>query len=137
MTPFTRFLAFEAVGWAVAAALLVWGVEAELFGEGVAWALFVVWVVKDFALYPLTKAAYEHDSVTHGSADLIGAEVVVEDALDPEGYVRAGNERWRAELAPGCAGPLEAGASARVSELRGITLVVEPASMDTDTTIQS
>ena len=128
MTPFARFLAFEAVGWLLVAALLTWFVRAEwvpLWGAALA---FVLWVAKDFALYPLTRRAYEHGH-THGSAELLGAEVHVETLLEPEasgGWVRAGHERWQAQLVEGCDVAIEPGAMARVCALRGITLIVEP-----------
>ena len=59
MTPFARFLAFEAIGWLVAGALLVWLVGADIVPAWAGALLFAVWVAKDFALYPLTKRAYE------------------------------------------------------------------------------
>ena len=124
MTPFTRFLAFEAVGWAVVGALLVWLVEIEVFPLWLGVVVFVAWVAKDFALYPMTRKAYEHGP-THGSADLLGSDVQVETTISPDGYVTAGHERWRAQLAPGCDGPLQPGETARVCALDGITLIVE------------
>lgn len=126
MTPFTRFLAFEALGWALAAAVLAWAVGEAYFSARVAVLLFVAWVVKDFALYPMTKKAYEHGP-THGAAELIGSEVRVVEAVAPEGYVQAGRERWRARLTSSTAAPLAEGARARVAALDGVKLVVEPA----------
>ena len=130
MTPFTRFLAFEMVGWLVAVLVLWIAVDQEFLTVGWAIGLFAVWVVKDFALYPLTKRAYEHGP-THGAHELIGSEVVVEQALEPEGYVRAGNERWRARVvetdAESSGAGLQVGALARVVALEGISLVVEAA----------
>ena len=124
MTVFAKFLAFEAVGWVLAAALLYWLVSAEIMQAWMGGVLFGAWVVKDLVLFPLTRKAYEHGP-THGSADLLGAEVRVETLLAPEGYVSAGHERWMARLAPD-SGPLEPGDLARVCALEGITLVVEP-----------
>jgi len=125
MTPFARFLAFEAVGWVAAAVVLAALVRTEYVSLGWACVLFALWAAKDFALYPLTKSAYE-DGHAHGAAGLLGREVRVETALEPEGWVRAGAERWRAELAAGCDERVEAGARVRVSALKGLTLVVEP-----------
>lgn len=125
MTPFARFLAFEAVGWVAAAALLFWLQRAGHVSLGWAGVLFAIWVAKDFALYPLTRRAYE-DGHAHGASELLGKAVRVETTLDPEGWVRAGSERWRAVLAAGHGGPVEAGAHVRVSGLKGLALVVEP-----------
>jgi len=127
MTPLTRFLAFEVIDWAVVGALLAWLVEIEVVPLWLAAVVFTAWVAKDFALYPVTRKAYEHGP-THGSADLLGTDVPVETTLSPDGYVAAGNERWRAQPAPGCGEALQAGETARVCALEGITLIVEPRS---------
>jgi membrane-bound ClpP family serine protease len=80
-------------------------------------------VLKDIALYPLVRRAYERRS--GGGADaLLGALATARDRLDPEGYVRVGHELWRARLREGVA---ERGASLRVLAVRGLTLVVEVA----------
>jgi membrane protein implicated in regulation of membrane protease activity len=125
MIPFARFLAFEAIGWLIAGALLTWLARAEYVPVWVAVLLFVVWVVKDFALYPLTRRAYE-DGHTHGSAELLGSEVRIESELSPDGYVQAGGERWLARVAAGGPASMRAGERARVCALDGLTLIVEP-----------
>lgn len=125
MSVFWRFVAFEAIGWAVGAVVLYLALRFELVSPVLGWTIYGLFVGKDFVLFPLTKRAYE-PGPTHGSADLIGSEVRVDATLDPEGYVVAGTERWRARLQRRAAAPLEAGAPARVTALEGITLVVEP-----------
>ena len=128
MGVFARFLGFQVIGWCVVASVLYAGVAwLEIVSGSFAWLLFALFVAKDFALYPLTRRAYEHGPA-HGAADLIGSEVRVLEVLDPqrEGYVVAGGERWRARLAPGWGVSLEPGRRARVRALDGITLVVEP-----------
>jgi len=125
VTPFTRFLAFEAIGWALGAAVLVWLEREAFISTGLAWLLFGALVVKDLVLYPLTRKAYEHGPA-HGAAELLGADVRAETVLSPEGWVRAGSERWRARLVGDGGESLPAGALARVRELRGLTLIVEP-----------
>jgi len=125
MSIFWRFVAFEAIGWAVAAVVLYGAVRFELASVSLALVLFFLWVGKDFVLFPLTKRAYEHGP-THGASEVIGSEVRVDTTLDPDGYVVAGNERWRARLAAGVDAPMHAGDAARVCQLDGITLVVEP-----------
>jgi membrane protein implicated in regulation of membrane protease activity len=83
-----------------------------------------LWVVKDAALFPLLRIAYEPRS-GGGAAALVGARGTALDPLAPEGYVRIASELWRAELAAGCA-PLAPGARVRVRSVHGLTLVVEP-----------
>ena len=124
MSVFARFVAFEAIGWIAAAAVLTWAVGSELIPEWGGWTLFGLWVAKDFVLFPLTRRAYEH-GIPHGGGDLIGAEAVVELALDPEGWVRAGHERWRARLAATASAPIDVGERVRIRALDGLTLVVE------------
>jgi membrane-bound serine protease (ClpP class) len=125
MKPFVRFLGFEAVGWVVGGLVLGWLAQQAYLSAWLAWVLFGALVLKDLALYPLTRKAYEHGT-PHGAAHLIGADVQVETTLAPEGWVRAEGERWRARIAPGGTGSIAAGARARVRDLQGLTLIVEP-----------
>ena len=62
--------------------------------------------------------------VQMGLEGLIGALGQATSAIDPTGTVRARNETWTAESA---SGPIPAGASVRVTKVRGVKLVVEPA----------
>jgi len=128
MSVFARFVAFEAIGWAVAFVVAYGAVQYELVGATLAWTLFALFVAKDFVLFPLTKRAYEQGP-THGAAELLGSRVQVLEAIEPgrEGYVLAGTERWRARLTAGCEAGLEAGQGAQVRAIDGIMLVVEPA----------
>jgi membrane protein implicated in regulation of membrane protease activity len=95
-----------------------------LSDRGVA-ILVALWIVKEVALFPLLRRAYEPSS-GGGAAALVGAPGRAEEALAPAraGWVRVGAELWRAELADG-APPLPAGARVRVSAVRGLTLLVE------------
>jgi len=83
------------------------------------------WVVKDLALYPLLRP---HMFADRGPAtrDLVGRPAVVSKALSPEGYVKLGNERWRARTA--AEGRLEEGVRVRVVDADGMILTVEPES---------
>jgi membrane-bound ClpP family serine protease len=83
----------------------------------------VIWVLKDLALYPFVRKAYEPRS--GGGADaLLGAVATARDRLDPEGYVHVKHELWRARVRGGA---IEKGEAVRVVEVQGLTLVVEPA----------
>ena len=90
------------------------------------WAVgaFVVWIVKDIAMYPLVRSAFA--PARSGAEAFIGARAVVTDALAPLGYVRLDGELWRAEsLPPRQAIP--AGAPVVVRAVQGLTFLVEPA----------
>ncbi len=67
------------------------------------------------------------EPVVTGADKLIGEEGVVTEALDPSGYVRIHGEVWAAKLDDGAPGPVVVGTNVVVWEIRGLTLVVEPA----------
>ncbi len=62
--------------------------------------------------------------VVSGREAMLDHVATVVDWTDNEGRVRIQGEIWKAEGA----GPVQPGASVRVKEIRGLTLVVEPAS---------
>jgi membrane-bound serine protease (ClpP class) len=70
--------------------------------------------------------------VVSGVDQVVGATGVVTEPLDPDGQVRVRSEVWRATLADATAAWLPVGSAIRVNEVRGLTLVVEPA-MDAGT----
>jgi hypothetical protein len=49
--------------------------------------LFLLWVIKDFALYPFVCKSYQ-GSVPTGSERLIGEFGTTKEGLRPEGYVQ-------------------------------------------------
>ncbi len=87
----------------------------------------LVWIVKDAALFPFVRAAYEPaPGRPHG--DLLDAIGIAHDGLsDQEGYIRLGPELWRARRAPGCP-PLAPGEAVRVVGVDGLTLTVDSVS---------
>jgi membrane protein implicated in regulation of membrane protease activity len=124
MTTFTRYTLFQVPGWIVAAAIL-FGLQQWLdFRMWIAVALFAVYVVKDFLLYPFLRSAYE-GGPSAGAAALIGLAAVAEQDLAPRGYVRVRGELWEAEAARGTP-PIPRGATVRVRSARGMRLVVSP-----------
>ena len=116
MSVFRRYLLIQAPSWVLAVIILsaihVW------FGmpRWTAVLLFAGYVVKDFALFPVLRRAYEPSGGT-GPERLVGASGVMEG----NGYVRVRGELWRAEGAP-----LEKGARVRVEAARGMSLQVTP-----------
>lgn len=62
--------------------------------------LFTLWLVKDLALFPLLRSAYEIDSRSVIER-LIGEPGTTVEHLEPAGYVRVRGELWRAEVHAG------------------------------------
>ena len=116
-----RYWLFQLPGSLAVAGLLVLLVRWWDLAPRTAALLLVLWVAKDVALYPLVRKAYEPRS-GGGAAALVGLLATARERLDPEGYVRVGHELWRARVR---GSPVEKGATVRVLEVRGLTLVVE------------
>jgi len=102
------------------AALVRWGGLAPRTAA----LLLALWVLKDLALFPFVRKAYETRGGGGGAEALVGALGTAQDRLDPEGWVRLGHERWRARAR---GGSIEKDLPVRVREVRGLVLVVEPA----------
>ncbi len=115
MTAFRRYVLIQVPSWLLAVVILA---AIHVWFEMPRWAavvLFAGYVVKDFALFPVLRRAYE-PSDPAGAERLVGAEGVVEG----NGYVRVRGELWRAE------GPtMERGVRVRVEKARGMTLSVK------------
>jgi len=117
---FARYLLFQTPGWAVFA------VAAEIATRWLAvpprwaWGACALWVAKDLVLFRPTRRAYERHEPTHGR---VGEHGVADGAIDPEGWVRIGPERWRARLAPGAAA-IATDAAVRVVAVEGLVLRV-------------
>ncbi len=117
-----RYLLFQTPGWS-AAGLAAWLAPSWLGVPGWACALgFAAWVVKDLALFPFVRSAYE-DGGDGDARGLVGASAVATEPLSPAGFVRAGSELWRAELRPGSP-HVARGERVRVQAVEGLTLVV-------------
>ena len=99
---FVAARAFELPAWSVPAAI-------------------ALWIVKDVALYPVFARSYarrDHEQLDR----LIGTRAVVTQVLDPEGWVRAGAELWRARSRSGSR--IEPGADVIIEAVERMTLVV-------------
>jgi membrane protein implicated in regulation of membrane protease activity len=88
------------------------------------WAVlaFVVWVVKDIAMYPVVRGVF--GPARTGAEAFIGARGVVMDSIAPLGYVRLDGELWRAESAQPRQ-EIPAGAPVVVRAVQGLTFLVE------------
>ncbi|MCY3842377.1 MAG: NfeD family protein [Acidobacteria bacterium] len=122
-SPFWRYTVFQVPGWIVAAAAGWWLVTSLDAPEWVAVGLPAAWFVKDMALYPLVRTAYEIDD-TPPIARLVGRVGTAAQRLAPRGYVRVRGELWRAETDAGTA--VEPEAAVEVVGAAGLTLRVRP-----------
>jgi membrane protein implicated in regulation of membrane protease activity len=112
---------FLLVALLLAGAICWWGISTH-----VALCLLALWVLKDIALFPLLRVAYERSGGGGGAEALVDARGVASETLAPAGYVRVGAELWRAELASDDGEAIPSGAPVRVRAVRGLTLIVEP-----------
>ncbi len=111
----------------------------QSFAHVPAWVFVVVlgvWILKDIVLYPWVWRAYAYPD-SDPLSGLVGMEATVTQTLDPEGFARVNGELWKARLVPAKDGraagecpPLQRGGRARVVEVRGTTLLVEPSPLD-------
>ncbi len=118
-----RYALFQLPGIALAGLGLAAAVRWWDLSVSWAWTGLGLWVLKDAAMFPLVRRAYEPGD--GGAEALVGSHGVAEEPIAPEGWVRIGPELWRAELAIDAA-PAQRGALVRVVRLRGLVLVVEP-----------
>ena len=126
-SPFLRYTAFQVPGWAVALGL-AWWIQGSFDVPGwLAPAIPVAWIVKDMALYPLLRSAYEVNEAPPVER-LIGRRGVAVEPLAPAGYVRIGGELWRARSDD--ATPIAAHLTVEVVGAEGLVLSVRNAEPD-------
>ncbi len=111
---------FQVPGWVVAAAVGVWLNRSMEVPAAVIVGLPVFWILKDMALYPFLRSAYE-TSDTSPIERLVGAQGKTVETLAPLGYVRIAGELWRAETDTG---PVAAGTPVEVIGANGLVLQV-------------
>lgn len=117
-----RYALFQLPGIALVGLGLAGAVRWWDLPESWAWTGLGLWVLKDAAMFPLVRRAYEPSD--RGAQALVGSHGVAEELIAPEGWVRIGPELWRAELAPD-SGPALQGTPVRVVRIRGLVVVVE------------
>jgi len=93
---FWRYTAFQVPGWIIAALGGWWVYRWLEVPVWVAGGVLVAWMIKDFALYPFLRSAYELD---HRSSieRMIGEQGKANAQLSPTGYIRVRGELWRAK----------------------------------------
>jgi membrane protein implicated in regulation of membrane protease activity len=124
LTAFWRYWLLQIPGWGVLFVALI-GAHRYL-GLSAFWAaaIFVAWVLKDWAIYPILKNHY-HFRDEAASDRLVGRRATAREPLRPTGYVQLGGELWLAEVVRG-ADPVGAGDEVRVESVEGLTLRVRP-----------
>jgi membrane protein implicated in regulation of membrane protease activity len=125
LTVFWRYWLLQIPGWGVLIVALL-GANRYL-GLSFSWAvlIFIAWVLKDWAIYPILKNHYRL-RLDAPSDRLVGRLATAREPLHPKGYVQIGGELWLAEVAKG-EGPVEAGDQVRVEAVDGLTLRVRRA----------
>ena len=125
MTAFWRYWLLQIPGWGVLAVLLF--AAHRYLGLSFPWAvvIFVAWLVKDWALYPLLKNHYQF-RVESPANRLLGLTATAKERLEPSGYVVLRGELWLAELVKGEA-PVDAGEEVTIEGVEGLTLRVRRA----------
>ena len=118
-----RYSLYQLPELALGAIVLLVLLRLDLLSPAGGWVLLGVWILKEIALFPLVRRAYEPGDPS-GTASMIGRAAIVTERLDREGTVRVGPELWWACLPPG-AEPAEKGAEVTVRAVEGLTLHVE------------
>jgi len=124
VTVFWRYWLLQMPGWGV---LVVGLVAADRYlGLPLDWAIFifVAWLLKDVAIYPILKKHYRF-RVEDPKARMVGALATAREPLRPRGYVQLHGELWLAELVEG-ADPVASGDEVAVESVDGLTLRVRP-----------
>ena len=117
-----KYALFQVPGWVAAAVVLLGLVEWVGLSLWAAAGFFTLWVIKDIALYPLVRTAYE-SNVKTGVEQLVGKRGVAQEWLDPRGMVRVRGELWQAEAEPRDQ-PIEPNSQIRVTGAHNLTLIV-------------
>jgi membrane protein implicated in regulation of membrane protease activity len=94
-----KYALFQVPEWVAAAVVLLGLAEWVGLPFWTTAGFFTVWLIKDIALYPLVRTAYESD-VRTGVEQLVGEKGVAQESLDPHGMVRVRGELWQAETEP-------------------------------------
>lgn len=85
--------------------------------------IIAIWIAKDIALFPKVWKAYDSNNPSP-MEQFIGMNGIVMDNLNPVGYVKVKGELWKAEIIDSSF-PLKKGDEIKVSDVKGMTLIVE------------
>ena len=120
-TPIVRYTLLQLPGAGLVLGFLWWLHASASLALWIAVAIFLLWIGKDVALYPVVRRAYE--STPPPLKRLIGLQAHVIHGFDRSGLVRLGSELWQAELVEG-SGPVGTKDVVVVESTRGLTLMV-------------
>ena len=123
MKTLARYLAFQVPAWVIAGAVALGLDTWTSLSRGWIGVALLLYVLKDFALFPFVRTAYEAAPHEPGGG-LVGASGRVVVPLDPEGWIEVRHERWRA-LSEDASSTIEIGVRVQIRELRGLVLVVD------------
>lgn len=129
MSTLARYTLLQVPGWIITAVVLAIPLELGFISFRVAAILFAILLLKDAAVYPFVRRAYEPVG-SNRVEDLIGHLAEVRRELSPDGFVWLRGELWRAQ-ADVTDDPIALGTRVRVVGVRGLTLIVERELVDT------
>jgi membrane-bound ClpP family serine protease len=118
-----RYTVFQIPGLALVGALLAIAVRFEWLGTLGACVLAGLWLLKDAALYPFLRDAYEGSGAMSEARRWRGQQGRAREDLNPAGYVLVAGELWRAEAVESDV-PIHAGERICVEGAKGSTLKV-------------
>lgn len=117
---FVRYLGWQAPGWLVAAAVLLWLHQVFGLATWLAVAALALYVGKDLALYPAMRAVFR----AAAPSVPLGRRAKAVNHLAPTGLVRVDGELWNARVR---GGDVPVNGQVIVREAQGLTLIVEKA----------
>ncbi len=119
---FRKYMLIQVPGWFFLLFLLLFLRPRVKMPDWVGVMLLGFWVVKDLALYPFLRQAYE-ENPRSGAQLMVGLRGIVTADLRPEGYIRVRGELWRARATTE---PVQKGTRVEVVGVRDrLTLAVE------------
>jgi membrane protein implicated in regulation of membrane protease activity len=124
MPTFARYLLFQIPQWFLLALCLWLVIQRVDVPRWWAPAILIVWMLKDLAVYPLTRSAYEKAAKT-GRERLVGHEGTAYEEIAPRGYIKIHGEFWKAQ-ARNAYRPIPKGSPVSVTAVREETLIIEP-----------
>ncbi len=122
---FWRYTAFQIPGWIIIAYGVWWAHRSLAVPVWVAASVLGAWVIKDYALFPLLRSAYERDDRLQIER-IIGERGRATDRLGPTGYIQVRGELWRARTTQEDSA-INRGDHVEVTGVDGTTLLVTSA----------